>query len=200
MHKKFVQISHFDLLPWQLKGQNAELSFYSYSVRWATVAHGLSDSLKSLWQLWVIGRAMVLGSFQCQGILLPWHMVGQGPAVLAAGAGRVFFFFFFFFSSCLSYLLFLMPHLLGDSWTYCGLSHYKPTVVVSYYWRRPGAIARSEACSLGMQAAPVFDPHVWHIPSWRLAHENISTAILCLPLIQEEQLSVTGERLCTKYW
>ena len=31
-------------------------------------------------------------------------------------------------------------------------------------------------------------------------HENISTAILSLPLIQEEQLSVTGERMCTKYW
>ena len=28
----------------------------------------------------------------------------------------------------------------------------------------------------------------------------ISTAILPLPLIQEEQLSVTGERMCTKYW
>ena len=25
-------------------------------------------------------------------------------------------------------------------------------------------------------------------------------AILPLPLIQEEQLSVTGERMCTKYW
>ena len=33
-----------------------------------------------------------------------------------------------------------------------------------------------------------------------LGHENISTAILPLPLIQEEQLSVTGERMCTKYW
>ena len=31
-------------------------------------------------------------------------------------------------------------------------------------------------------------------------HENISTAILSLPLIQEEQLSVTGKRMCTKYW
>ena len=47
-------------------------------------------------------------------------MVGQGPAVLAAGAGGVgcFFFFFFFFScfflSRLSYLPFLKPHLLGD--------------------------------------------------------------------------------------
>ena len=67
---------------------------------------------------------------------------------------------------------------------------------------RPGAVARSEACLLGMQAAqhargPKFDPH---IISWRLGHENISKAILPLLLIQEEQLSVTGERMCTKYW
>ena len=47
---------------------------------------------------------------------------------------------------------------------------------------------------------PEFDPHVRHILSWRLGHENISTAILPLLLIQEEQLSVTGERMCTKYW
>ena len=40
-----------------------------------------------------LGRAMVLHSFQCRGVLLLWHMVGQGPAVLAAGAGRVGFFF-----------------------------------------------------------------------------------------------------------
>ena len=45
-----------------------------------------------------------------------------------------------------------------------------------------------------------FDPHVRHILSWRLGHENISTAILPLPLIQEEQLSVTDERTCAKYW
>ena len=43
-----------------------------------------------------LGRAMVLGSFQCRGVLLLWHMVGQGPAVLAAGAGRVGCFFYFF--------------------------------------------------------------------------------------------------------
>ena len=30
--------------------------------------------------------------------------------------------------------------------------------------------------------------------------EIISTAILPLPLIQEEQLSVNGERMCAKYW
>ena len=42
-----------------------------------------------------LGRAIVLGNFQCQGVLLLWHMVGQGPAVLAAGSGRVGCFLFF---------------------------------------------------------------------------------------------------------
>ena len=48
--------------------------------------------------------------------------------MLAAGAGWVGFFFFFFlffvflfffvFSSRLSYLPFIMPHLLGDGWAF----------------------------------------------------------------------------------
>ena len=41
---------------------------------------------------------------------------------------------------------------------------------------------------------------VIHIFERRLGYENISTTILPLPLILEEQLSVTGERMCTKYW
>ena len=49
-------------------------------------------------------------------------------------------------------------------------------------------------------SGPKFDRHVRHILSWRLGHENIPMAILPLPLIQEEQLSVTGERMCTMYW
>ena len=55
---------------------------------------------------------MVLGSFQYRGVLLLWHMVGQGPAVLGAGVGRVGCFreCFIFFSSRLP---FLTPHLLG---------------------------------------------------------------------------------------
>ena len=49
---------------------------------------------------------------------LLWHMVGQGPAVLATGAGWMgYVFVFCFFKSCLSHLPFLMPHLLGDGWT-----------------------------------------------------------------------------------
>ena len=56
-------------------------------------------------------RAMVLGSFQCRGVLLLWHMVGQGPAVLSAGVGQVGC----LFSSRLSHLPFLIPHhVLGD--------------------------------------------------------------------------------------
>ena len=35
---------------------------------------------------------------------------------------------------------------------------------------------------------------------WRFGHENNSTTILSLPLIQKQQLSVTGRRMCTKYW
>ena len=49
-------------------------------------------------------------------------------------------------------------------------------------------------------SSPEYDPHVRHILSWRHGHEKISTAFLPLLLFQEEQLSVTGERMCTKYW
>ena len=43
-----------------------------------------------------LGWAMVLGSFQCRGVLLLLPIVGQGPAVLAAGAGRVGYRFYIF--------------------------------------------------------------------------------------------------------
>ena len=54
-----------------------------------------------------LGWAMVLGSFQCQGILLLLHIVGQEPAVLAAGAGRMNFIFYVF------HLPFLTSSLFG---------------------------------------------------------------------------------------
>ena len=60
---------------------------------------------------------MVLGSFQCRGILLLWHMTGhECAAVLAAGGRRMgclfvvvfflVFFFFFFFCFCFCFLVF----------------------------------------------------------------------------------------------
>ena len=46
-----------------------------------------------------------------------------------------------------------------------------------------------------------FDPKVrQNILLLRFGHEKNSTTILSLPLIQEGQLSVTGERMGTKYW
>ena len=41
----------------------------------------------SLWA-W-LGRVMVLGNFQCRGILLVWIVVGHRPTLLAVGAGAV---------------------------------------------------------------------------------------------------------------
>ena len=38
---------------------------------------------------------------------------------------------------------------------------------------------------------------VGNILSWMIDHEIFSTVILSLPLIQEGQLSVSGERMCT---
>ena len=44
------------------------------------------------------------------------------------------------------------------------------------------------------------DPYVRQHSFKEFSHEIISTTILSLLLIQEGQLSVTGERMCTKYW
>ena len=71
------------------------------------------------------------------------------------------------------------------------------TQIIKY---SPGAVARSEACPLGMQAAPSSIPTSGTFFRRDLVMKKKSTAILSLPLIQEEQLSVTGERMCTKYW
>ena len=51
-----------------------------------------------------------------------------------------------------------------------------------------GRVSATGSVSAWHASGSEFDPHVRHILSWRLGHENISTAIL--PLIQEEQLSV----------
>ena len=73
-----------------------------------------------------LGWAMVLGSFQCRGILLLLHIVGQGSAVLAPGAGRVGYILYIFHLSSLSNGLSFGRRLNMTEilWT--------PTVVVSY--------------------------------------------------------------------
>ena len=48
---------------------------------------------------------MVLGSFQCWGVLLLLHIVGQGPAVLAEVVGWVGYIFYVFDLPSLSNVL-----------------------------------------------------------------------------------------------
>ena len=48
---------------------------------------------------------MVLGSYQCLGVILFLHIVGQGPAVLAADVGRVGYIFYIIHVSSLSNVL-----------------------------------------------------------------------------------------------
>ena len=80
---------------------------------------------------------MVLGSSQGRGVLLLWHMVGQGPAVFAAGAGRVCIFLYLFISSILSSFSDASSVWRRlDILKYCGLGRYDPAVVLSYYRRR----------------------------------------------------------------
>ena len=87
---------------------------------------------------------MVLGSFQCRGVLLLSHMVGQGPPVLAAGAVRVgcfYIYIFFFISSILSSFSNASPVWTRlDILKYCGLGRYHQQLsvtiggVLAKYW------------------------------------------------------------------
>ena len=67
---------------------------------------------------------------------------------------------------------------------------------------RPGAVHVARCVPLLVADGRNIDPHVRNILSLRFFHENISADILPLPLIQEEQYSVNGERMYmyTKYW
>ena len=98
----------------------------------------LPPPFKTLITFLPLGRAMVLGNFQCQGVLLLWHMVGQGAccACSKCGTGGLFLYIFFFNSSILS--SFSNALSVGrrlDILKYCGLGRYNPAVVVSYYRR-----------------------------------------------------------------
>ena len=57
-----------------------------------------------------------------------------------------------------------------------------------------GAAARSDAGAWYADGGG-FDPHIQR-HSFVVGHEIISKTILFLPLIQERQLSVTGEIMC----
>ena len=91
-----------------------------------------------------LGRAMVLGSFQCRGVLLLWHMAGACCACSRCGTGGLFFLFFFccfFFFVCHLSILPSFSNALSlgrrlHILKYYGLGRYYPRVVVSYYRKR----------------------------------------------------------------
>ena len=63
---------------------------------------------------------------------------------------------------------------------------------------QPAAVAWSDACLIGDHEVLVsIPPQVWQHSYVEIDHEMFSTIILSLLLIQEGQLSVSGERMCT---
>ena len=64
----------------------------------------------------------------------------------------------------------------------------------------PGLVARLDECPPGILMVTGSSSSPGKHFFIEIGHEIISKAILSLPLIQVEQLSVTGKRMCTKYW
>ena len=64
----------------------------------------------------------------------------------------------------------------------------------------PGRLAQSGASLTANQGVAGSSPGLPTFFGWDLVMKQKSTTILTLPLIQEGQLSVTGERMGTKYW
>ena len=54
-------------------------------------------------------------------------------------------------------------------------------------------MAQLDECLTGVRTPPG-----WQHSFVKIDHEIFSKVILCLPLIQEELLSVSGKRMCTK--
>ena len=70
---------------------------------------------------------------------------------------------------------------------------YIRTSTVELY--KPASMAQLDASPTGDQEVAGSAPD--NIALWRFEHEIFSTIILSLPLIQEGQLSVSGEIMCT---
>ena len=67
-----------------------------------------------------------------------------------------------------------------------------------HIWRMPALVAQLDAPSDWRPGGRRFNPCQGRQHSFmEIDHEIFSTVILFLPLIQEGQLSVSGERMCT---
>ena len=69
--------------------------------------------------------------------------------------------------------------------------------LLSFFAGPPSVVGSKSDCE---SRGHWFEPQSGYILSLRFGHEKISKTILTLPLYQEGQLSVTGERMATKYW
>ena len=68
----------------------------------------------------------------------------------------------------------------------------------SSFWYKPASVAQLDAPSDWRPGGRGFNPRRGRQHSFvEIDHEIFSTVFLSLPLIQEGQLSVSGERMCT---
>ena len=78
------------------------------------------------------------------------------------------------------------------------LNFYYHTVYVHINYFEPASVVQLDAPSDRRPGGRGFNPHRGRQHSLvEIDHEIFSTVILSLPLIQEGQLSVSGERMCT---
>ena len=70
---------------------------------------------------------------------------------------------------------------------------------ICFYGEKPGALAWSDLRRSGMQPFMGSILISSYFLSWSLVMKQILRPF-SLSLIQEGQLSVTGERMCTEYW
>ena len=89
-----------------------------------------------------------------------------------------------------------LPDLL--TWQVCWPSDLDLYFALHWLWHIPASVAQLDAPSDWRPGGRGFNPRRGRQHSFvEIDHEIFSTVILSLPLIQEGQLSVSGERMCT---
>ena len=87
---------------------------------------------------------------------------------------------------------------LSFAWYYFVLVFFCPLSFAITSFRVPASVAQLDAPSDWRPGGRGFNPRRDRQHSFvEIDHEIFSTVILSLPLIQEGQLSVSGERMCT---
>ena len=94
------------------------------------------------------------------------------------------------------YTILIITCAASEDWSVCTFHMIKLTSSLSNV--EPASVAQLDAPSDWRPGGRGFNPRRGRQHSFvEIDHEIFSTVILSLPLIQEEQLSVSGERMCT---